>query len=284
MAESQKLEFIAYYDTEYTGLEVPIVPAFSRRAWMSFMNDHPYRCLPLTMANQMGWFLLNPIGFVAEWEDETEDAQITLAFDEPLPEQHRMYTPNSFGNGILTFKVPYVFRTPPGYNLLVRGPVNSPKDGIQSLEGLVESDWIEASFTMNWKFTRAHHPVHFEKGEPFAMITPVRRGEVEQFAPRVQALQENPALSEAFFFWRGKRKKAIRNQALRESLAVALKRPRTIKYDLDYLRGQSASGDRKFPQHQTRLKLKPFKEAWQKQFNQRSGDAPTVIPDPETQE
>ncbi len=96
MTELQSLEIIAYYDTHYEGLEVPIVPAFSRRDWMSFMNDHPYRCLPLTMANQMGWFLLNPIGFVAEWDDQTEDAQITIKFDEKPPEQHRVYMPELF--------------------------------------------------------------------------------------------------------------------------------------------------------------------------------------------
>ncbi len=164
---------------------------------------------------------------------------------------------------------------------MVRGPVNSPKDGIQALEGLVESDWIEATFTMNWKFTRARHPVHFEKGEPFCMITPIRRGEIERFEPSVRALQENPALSEAFFFWRSKRKKTIHDQVWRQALAKALKRPLTIKYELDYLRGQSASGNYKFPQHQTRLNLKSFKAAWQKQFSRRSNDAPTVTPDSE---
>ena len=34
-----------------------------------------------------------------------------------------------FGHGILTWTLPYLFRTPPGYNLLARGPANWPKDG-----------------------------------------------------------------------------------------------------------------------------------------------------------
>jgi hypothetical protein len=28
---------------------------------------HPYRCLPLTMANTTGWEILCPFGFTAEW-------------------------------------------------------------------------------------------------------------------------------------------------------------------------------------------------------------------------
>ena len=54
-----------------------------------------------------------------------------------------------FGSGILTVTVGYLFRTPPGYNLYIRGPANLPKDGIAPLEGIVETDWSEATFTMN---------------------------------------------------------------------------------------------------------------------------------------
>ena len=80
---------------------------------------------------------------------------------------------STFGSGILTFTIGYLFRTAPGYNLHVRGPANSPKDGIVALEGVVESDWTEAAFTMNWKVTRPNHPVVFEENEPIAMISPL---------------------------------------------------------------------------------------------------------------
>ena len=37
------------------------VPGHSRREWMDVFQDrHPYRCLPLTMANSTGWDLLCP--------------------------------------------------------------------------------------------------------------------------------------------------------------------------------------------------------------------------------
>ena len=35
-----------------------------------------------------------------------------------------------FGSGILTWHLPLLFRTPPGYDLLVRGPANHPKDAM----------------------------------------------------------------------------------------------------------------------------------------------------------
>ena len=63
-----------------------------------------------------------------------------------------------FGYGLLTFQLPYLFRTPPGYNLLVRGPANCPKDGAW-LDGLVGTDWSPARFFMTWQITRANEGV-----------------------------------------------------------------------------------------------------------------------------
>ena len=48
--------------------------------------------------------------------------------DQFLPSSH-------FGNGILTWHLPMLFRTPPGYNLSVRGPANYPKDAVCPFRG-----------------------------------------------------------------------------------------------------------------------------------------------------
>ena len=107
-----------------------------------------------------------------------------------------------FGSGSLTFHIPYLFRTPPGWNLLARGPSNWPRDGVIALEGLVETDWAVATFTMNWKLTAIDRPVTFEAGEPFCMLVPQRRGDLERFAPRVDDFAADPEISHGFAAWR----------------------------------------------------------------------------------
>src|SRR3954449_12981067 len=43
-----------------------------RRDWMDDTpNKFAYRCLPLTIANQTGWFVYNPVGFTAVWTGKT---------------------------------------------------------------------------------------------------------------------------------------------------------------------------------------------------------------------
>lgn len=255
------LDLVAYQINEYQQFDFSIVPATPRREWMSFFNDHPYRCLPLVMANQMGWFLLNPVGFTAEWQEDSLKGFIDIQYDEPV-EPKDSYLGRYFGNGILTWHFPFLFRTPPHYNLLVRGPANWIKDGIQPLEGMVETDWTEATFTMNWKFTRAGQKVRFEKDEPFCMITPFRRGELEQFQPQVIDIREDPQTNQAYEVWDQKRQTLKTEVVMRSQIARALKHDFKPTYHLDYFRGEHASGGEPFPEHQTRLNLKHFSALW----------------------
>ena len=63
------------------------------------------------------------------------------------------------------------------------------KDGIQALEGVIETDWATSTFTMNWKLTRQCEWVSFKKGEPFCMLVPVPRGLSEQLAPKAVLME-----------------------------------------------------------------------------------------------
>ena len=160
-----------------------IRPAASRRDWMDAAHQRaPYRCLPLVIANRYGWEILCPVGFTAIWNGGPAANGVVVLDDpgtSPPVESH-------FGEGILTFKMPVLFRTDPGTDLIVQGPINQPKDAIAPLMGVVESDWGPFTFTMNWKFTRPKTAVRFNKGEPFCHITLAKRGALEEVRP------ENP--------------------------------------------------------------------------------------------
>jgi len=124
-----------------------LVPALRTRRWIEETDQRfATRCLPMLMANQSAWFILNHFAFCATWNGMNDKAAISIQASAPVP--HDGAT-SHFGCGILTWTIPYLFRTSPGYNLLVRGPANLPKDGISPLEGIVETDWACATFTMN---------------------------------------------------------------------------------------------------------------------------------------
>ena len=177
-----------------------IVPGRPQRGWMDkFVERHPYRCLPLTMANTTGWEILCPVGFTATWDGSKLKEGITMRPDKPHPDFHD-FVSSHFSSGVLTFHPGYLFRTPPGWDMLVSGPPNLPKDGIQPLSGLVETDWLPFPFTMNWLFTRPGK-VHFEKGEPFCFITLTQHRAMEAVQPIQRSLAANTELREQYDVW-----------------------------------------------------------------------------------
>ena len=232
-----------------------IAPAAVSRTWMSAITESrkgwPNRCLPMLMANQSGWELRNRCGFTATWVGEQNGVDIQIRPDKRDTEQ---FLPlGHFGNGILTWHLPIVFRTPPGYNLLARGPANYPKDAVSPLEGIVETDWASASFSMSWKLTRKLMPVRFEVDEPICMIVPQRRAELEEFAPELRRIESDEDLQRKHEFFLRSRDAAKQIEQI-ERVAAG----EQVEWQGDYTRGKHADGEAGTPDHQTRRRLRPF--------------------------
>jgi hypothetical protein len=238
-----------------TGENAPqITPAPVSREWMSKQAEAdkgwPSRCLPMLIANQSGWELRNPCAFTATWiGQDSMDVMIepdTYTANQFLPASH-------FGNGIFTWRLPILFRTPPGYNLLVRGPANYPKDAVCALEGIVETDWASASFSINWKLTRKMMPVRFEVDEPICMIVPQRRGELEEFTPELMDIAADEELQRKHQLFLSERDAAKHAEQLARVAAGD-----RVDWQGDYTRGKHRDGEAGAPDHQTRRRLRPF--------------------------
>jgi hypothetical protein len=233
--------------------EVSILPGELAREWMdASTNRFAYRCLPLLIANQSGWVILNTFAFRATWTGEVGVGGIKLEFIDDVPGRTR-YAASHFGHGLLTFSVPYLFRTPEGFNLHVRGPVNMPKDGIAALDGIVETDWSDSTFTMNWKFTRTHHTVTFAEDEPIAMISPIRRHEVERFRPVFRPMETDPDTEAGFM--------AFNESRAAFNARMAARDPEVVRqgWQRHYMRGETSAGKRA-REHQTGVSLDRFIE------------------------
>lgn len=232
------------------GALLDIRPAPVDRDWMEATPQrYAYRCLPLNIANAHGWEVLCPSGFAIGWTGGADNAAVVIQADPGTTAP----AVSHFGQGIFTFHIHALIRTQPGYDLWVQGPVNRPKDGVYPLTGVVETDWMPFTFTMNWKFTRPGVLLRFEKGEPFCHIFPVRRGELEQFHPVLADITDNPQLKADFDTW----------SASRNGFNADLKQPgseaRKAGWQKTYYRGVDAEGRPVgADDHRTRVRLRPF--------------------------
>jgi hypothetical protein len=177
-----------------------LVPGRTDRVWMDETgNRFAYRCLPLVIANSMGWEALCPAGLEAEWNGGNSLKDIVVEVDDPQWAEGRLAC-SHFGHGVLTFNLQYVVRTDPGIGIWVRGAPNWLKDGIAPLEGVVETDWLPFTFTMNWMFTRPGR-VSFRKDEPFCFLTPIEYRSLEEYRPEIVMLDESPELQQHYEAW-----------------------------------------------------------------------------------
>lgn len=151
----------------------------------------------MAIANSHGWEILVDQPFAATWSGGFDPDDMQVSFFEqrsPLPASH-------FGQGVLTFRVGYLFETGEQHNLWIMGPINYPKDGMMPLCGIVETDWAPYTFTMNWLFTRPG-TVRFERGEPFCHFFPVPRHLLSTVGPEIRDMDKESEKSRAHASWR----------------------------------------------------------------------------------
>jgi hypothetical protein len=142
-------------------------PSPQRRQWMN-ENPHAYHCLPLVIANQWGWQVLCPTDVTVTWDGTPGLAGLRVNVDPRFAGSIK----SQFGSGIVTFSPPWLFRTSPGWDLYVKGPSNRWKPNCFPLEGVVETWWLNYTFTLNWKLVEPG-TVAFAQGESLAQLVPV---------------------------------------------------------------------------------------------------------------
>ena len=184
--------------SSFTAYRVSASPARLRsgergRAWMdAHAGKHPYKCLPMPAANEFGWDLYLPFAVEVTWNGGIRGEDLTVRSLDPKRAAEPWVVSN-FNHGIVTFDTGYLFRTPPGWCLLVQGPPNAPKDGAAPLSGLVETDWVPYTFTMNWQLTRPGTVV-FAADEPFCRLVPVQVEPVRTMQPVIRSVADDPEL------------------------------------------------------------------------------------------
>jgi hypothetical protein len=219
------------------------------REWMDeTVYKFAYRCLPLTIANQTGWWIRNPVGFTATWRGFPQPGSVDFLFDSAA-DVWSSWINNQFGHGVITWNTPFLFRTKPaGSRLLITGPVNSFKHAIQPLTAIVESDWISMSFTMNWKFTAPRVPVRFEVGEPLFQAIPLASNlcaDLENSSVTYMKLGDDPDVDKSYRDWSNSRREFHAQKARGEV--------KPDGWQKDYFTGKDAP-EQEAEHHRTKIK------------------------------
>jgi hypothetical protein len=212
----------------------PIRKSSTKKDWMSGNpNNHAYKCPPLTLANSHGWEILLPHEVVVEWNGGNNKTDLRILKGAERSDGTSL--PKSiFGQGVITFQLPYLFVTEEPYNLFVSGPPNYVVPGASALTGTIETFWSPYSFTMNWRITDIDKPVVFPAGSPYMFFFPVDSMLVEKSPVSIHDYSEYPYKEEY-------KKFGLQRAAANEKTRAANKSG-YLELDRQYLNGVDPDG------------------------------------------
>jgi hypothetical protein len=163
------------FDVENIGLFLNPLNLDHKREWFS---SNFYRCLPLSIGNMQGFVFSIPYGFDVIWNggNSTKDIVINYHNDaEQYKNLNFIYPTSEFGHGVLTIHYPVILKTPPMVNLMTISPPNYPLPGLSPMTGVVESDNIRFSFTLNLKIDIPNTTIRILPNTPLVGIIPIPR-------------------------------------------------------------------------------------------------------------
>lgn len=227
-----------------------IRPCRPARNWMDETpGQYAYRCIPLSAANTMGWEILNPVDVEMSWSGKDDGDQINVhsEADPFAPHPH-------FGSGTVTWYLPFLFRTPPDYGLMVTGPANQDKAHIVPLDAFVRTDWVPFPFTMNWRITTPKQSIRFAAGEPICRVLPYPLALLNSMHIEIHDMAEDPAFMQKVKDWEQQRQVDYENQKKAEAEWAANGQKPSMKelWNSQYAKG-SGSADSQV-EHQTVFK------------------------------
>lgn len=145
-----------------------------------------YRCLPLSIGNMQGFVFSSPFSFDVMWNGKVGLNAISINIhndaDFDMSQMHHVSLGSIFGHGIFTFTLPVILKTPPGVNLMTISPPNYPINNISPMTGVVETDNLRFTFTLNFKINTPNTLIKIQKNYPIMGILPIPRYFCDSFS------------------------------------------------------------------------------------------------------
>lgn len=135
-------------------------------------------CLPLTIGNQYGFVVKAMYDAEIFWDGKTYN--IDVKSENFNNSSYPQVYVNDFP-GALTIENKFIYRTPPGVNLMTIQPPNYFIRGLHTMTGVVEADNLRRSFTFNLRVTNLNEVIKIKKGDWLAAFIPVPRFYVDSF-------------------------------------------------------------------------------------------------------
>lgn len=145
-----------------------------KREWF---DPHFYNCLPLVIGNSQGFSVNIPFEFDVFWNGGKDPEDVSFVFynEEEVDEKYKVHISSHFGNGIFTINLPFIIKTPENVNIMTISPPNFPLPGLSPLSGVVETDNLAYTFSLNIKIDIPNVWIKVLPDSPVIGLLPIPR-------------------------------------------------------------------------------------------------------------
>lgn len=182
-------------------------------------------CHPYSTANKLGWWVTSPVDMDIQWDGNQFQYEILSEYPEEEAEWVRTIilpednvdadkwcpieggrTKFSFGivePAVLQIWTGLIFKTPPGWGLHIRSPINCDRRPYRVMEGILETDWMQYDIWINLVFeSQEKVEIRRDAFPPLAQLIPVHRSTYDAWQANEIPLDRNTAEgNQVLDFW-----------------------------------------------------------------------------------
>lgn len=148
-----------------------------KRQWMEKTSaKHAYHCLPISIANTMGWGVSFPedISFIWDGSLDEDSSHVKILKGEKYCSPKR-------GNGTISFITYLTFITEQNTTMLVSPVPNDFNENAQCFTTLISTSFYTSMIPIAWKIMKPNVEIIIPANTPVAALIPISLGQLEEY-------------------------------------------------------------------------------------------------------
>lgn len=171
-----------------------------KREWMDKTpNKHAYQCMPVSLANTIGWQISFPeeISFIWDGISDNTDEHVKIISGQKFCSSAR-------GNGTISFNSYITLKTDEDVTTLIMPVPNLFNENAQCFTALISTSFYESMIPIAWKILKPNVKIVIPPKYPVATILPISLKSLENFEmiikEKIQTVNEMEEIKEKLKF------------------------------------------------------------------------------------
>lgn len=148
-----------------------------KRNWMDETpNKHAYQCMPVSLANTLGWGISFPtdISFIWDGICDTTDSHVKILSGEE-------YCSTGRGNATISFNTYLTLKTDESITTLIMPVPNEFNENAQCFTNLISTSFYKPMLPIAWRIIKPNVEITIPAGTPVATIIPISLKDLQNF-------------------------------------------------------------------------------------------------------